>query len=732
MKTKRISTRLSGLVRILYYASLVVLVLLFVGFLSVSVSATPVSSPPEQGLPTRPPPSKPEPKPPTEPDSQPPTPMPSPTPTPRPTPHVDVTFDELGHSTFQLSESGSRGIDIYLPSNFAPNNDASYLDLIISHIPPEPDKLSVISLTLNGTPLAVVTLSPENAASTTHRFYLRDAPLNPANNRLDISLDSGAVCNVRGAQVDVVIYGHSSFHVEYSLTPHSPDLARYPIPFFEPSFEYEPVYVVLPDSPSVTDLSAAATIAAGLGQFSDGEMRLRSALDTQIATEIRNNHHLIVVGKKGSNRFLDLLNLSARDEPPLSDGQGVIQEIVSPWNPLRMILLVTGSDDTGLAQASQALNREAHLLGMQGPVAIVQTVFLPEPVESRQLDVDFTLADLGYEEEVVYGTRPHTLDYRFNMPLGFAVTEEARFTLHFGHAEIASPTNSSLNAQFNGVPIDSVLLDESNASEGALEVLLPSWLIRAGRNEVRVSVEMNLDNEEKCMFLDTEHLWTAIYSDSSFHLPFTSQDLEPSLDLFPYPFDERPNLSGLLLILPDRPGQLDYDLMLQVSGGLGAADQGDSLALTVTTADLVTQGDREDKDLILIGRPSVHSAIAELNDRLPQPFEAGSDLLRSQVEPMLLAQDPSRAIGLIQELAAPWDPERTILVLTGTTDEGVAMAAATLLSESDELTGNVAVVEESVGVRAFDTRSLLSTSGNRADGPDARQALLVQLSERWW
>jgi hypothetical protein len=732
MKSNRIPVWLLGLARILYCASLVGLVLLLLGILAASVSAKPVSSPPVQGLPTRPPPSKPEPKPPTEPDSQPPTPMPSPTPTPRPAPYVDVTFDELGHTTFQLSESGSRGIDVYLPSNFAPDNDTSYLDLIISHIPPEPDKLSVVRLTLNGTPLAVITLKPEDAASTTHRFYLRDAPLAPGNNRLDISLDSGAVCNVRGAQVDVVIYGQSSFHVEYSLVPHSPDLARYPIPFFEPSFEHEPVYIVLPDNPSVTDMSAAATIAAGLGKFSDGEIRLRSALDTQIATEIRNNHHLIVVGKKGPNRFLDLLNLSARDEPVLSDGQGVIQEIVSPWNPLRMILLVTGSDDTGLAQASQALNREARLLGMQGPVAIVQTVFLPEPVESRQLGVDFTLADLGYEEEVVYGTRPHILDYHFDMPLGFAVTEEARFTLHFGHAEIASPANSSLNVQFNGVPIDSVLLDESNASEGALEVLLPSWLIRAGRNAVRVSVEMNLDDEEKCMFLDIEQLWTAIYSDSSFHLPFTSQDLESSLDLFPYPFDERPNLSGLLLILPDRPGELDYDLMLQVSAGLGAADQGDSLALTVTTADLVTQEDREDRDLILIGRPSVHSAIAELNDRLPQPFEAGSDLLRSQVESMLLAQDPSRAIGLIQELAAPWDPERTILVLTGTTDEGVAMAAETLLSESDELTGNVAVVEESVGVRAFDTRSLLSTSGGWADGPDAHQALLAQLSERWW
>jgi hypothetical protein len=51
------------------------------------------------------------------------------------------------------------------------------------------------------------------------------------------------------------------------------DLALYPVPFFERPLEYPPVYFVLPDNPSTTDLSAAATIAAGLGKSSNGEIR---------------------------------------------------------------------------------------------------------------------------------------------------------------------------------------------------------------------------------------------------------------------------------------------------------------------------------------------------------------------------------------------------------------------------------------------------------------------------
>jgi hypothetical protein len=507
------------------------------------------------------------------------------------------------------------------------------------------------------------------------------------------------------------------------------DLALYPVPFFE----YPPVYFVLPENPSTTDLSAAATIAAGLGKFSNGEIRLASALDTQITAEIRDNHHLIVVGRQGTNRFLDQLDLPlGLDDHTLSADQGVIQELVSPWNPMRIILVVTSQSDDGLSKASQALNREAHLLSMRGTVAIVQSVSPPEPAESHRPDVDFTLADLGYEEKVAYGVGSHTLDYHFSVPMGFAAKEDARLDLHFGHAEIASPTNSSLDVRFNGIPIASALLDERNASGGILKVTLPARLIRSGHNLVRISIAMNPNHQDQGSVVDAGQLWTAIYDHSSLHLPLTSQDVEPSLDLLLYPFNKRPSLRGLLLVLPDRAGLFEYDLMLQVAAGLGAADRGDYLALKVTIADLVSQQDQQDQDFFLMGRPSAHSLIAELNDSLPQPFEPGSDVLHPLFDPVIYVQDPSRDIGLIEELAAPWNSERTILVLTGTSDEGVVLASTVLFSQSNALAGNVAFVEESVGVRALDTHSLPSTPPSRAEGPDVDQALLIQLGERWW
>ena len=728
-------TGTSGLSRIVCYTILVALALLCAGLWAVTVSAQPTSPAPLHYLPTRPPPPpKPPSKPPSKPKPQEPTPVvATPTPTPTPALSVDLTFEELGYNTFQMTGETTRLVDLYLPRHFVPHSDGSTLDLTISHVPSEPAKPCALLVELNGSLVAEIALSPENAAKTTYRIDLTDVPIVSGRNQLSISVDNGETCYVEGASISVTVYESSVFHLRYSLAQHPADLALYPAPFFEQSFEHDPVCFVLPHDPSAADLSAAGTVAAGLGKASDGQVPLVAALDTQIPEDVRDSHHLIVVGKQGTNRLLDQLSLPVRlDDPALSSEQGVVQTLISPWNPMRTILVITGQSDEGLSLASQALNQEGYLARMRGSAAIVQPVSSPKPAASRERVVEFTLADLGYGEEVFYGTRLHTLRYRFYMPLGFAFTEEPRFTLYLSHARTVSPVASPLNVYLNGVPIRSVLLDGRTASGRILEIILPSSLIHAGRNELRIDVEMNLEGEDRCLFLDSEHVWMAVYSHSYFYLPFTPQDLEPSLDLFLYPFNKRANLGGLLLILPDQPGQFDYDLMLQVAADLGAADRGDALALGVTTAGLVTPDDLQDRDLFLIGRPSVHTSIAELNDSLPQPFEPSSDLPRQRFDSVIYVQDPSWSVGLVEELAAPWDPERMILVLTGTTDEGVALASTVVFSQSAALAGNVAFVEESGEIQVLDTRLLPPEPIKPPPRPEQSPSLVFQLGEWWW
>lgn len=648
----------------------------------------------------------------------------------------DLTFADLGYEPRILSYTGSGGTYyLYLPHNLILREEGNYLELVIEHTPPVPDKLSTLSVTLNKTPLAVITLTEENAEPTPLRFDLTTSPFVAGRNTLFVELDTGTRCGVRGARVDVGISDRSLFHLEYDLVPYPPDLALYPLPFYESSFDPQTVYFVLPDEPSAADLSAAATVSAGLGKLSGGQVRLASVRDSQLTAEIRDRHHLIVVGKRGTNKLLAQLDLPlSLDESNMSKEQGVIQGLASPWNRLRMILVVSGLSDEGVSKASLALNRESHFLGMRGPVSLVEAIQPPPAPKSRPRDIDLTLASLDHEDEVVCGTAPNTLRYDFYMPLGWSMTEGPRFVLSFSHSEVIDPRNSSLDVDLNEVPVGSVLLGEENVSDGLLEVKLPAWQIRAGHNRIHVSVEMNLAEEDKCLFMDSCHLWTVIHSNSYIHLPFTSQQVQPSLALFPYPFNQRPDLDDLLLVVPDDPQAEDLDGMLRLAAMLGAATRGDYLTVSAVPASEVSEAMRQGRHLIVLGRPTANTLIQELNEWLPQPFEDGTDLLRPQIDSVVFVQDPERDAGLIEELASPWNPEQTVLVLTGTTGKGVSLAYEALLSRADELAGNVAVTEELTGtIHTHETRSLTPTPGTQAlEKAGVDSTLLSQLGEWWW
>jgi hypothetical protein len=758
MNWKRQRTRHFGLERVLWQGGLIAQVLLSVVVMASTVSAGPTSFSSVQTLPTRPPDSSP-----TREPSTPPPPSPEPRDTssePVPTPPgisplatevtatedlasdasltagIDLTFADLGYDHRTLSNTGATAsYSLYLPASFALRSAGHYLELVLGHVPPVPDTLSTLSVDLNGIGLAVIPLTAENAELTPIRFDLAGAFFEVGRNRLEVTLDTGERCGIAGARADVAIWATSFFHLEYELEPYPSDLALYPLPFYEASFDPQMVYFVLPDKPSANDLSAMATISAGLGNLSEGEVLLRAVCVGQLTPEIQDQHHLIVVVKKGSNDLLDQLSLPLRlNEDSVSETQGVIEELASPWNPLRMILVVSGLSDEGVAKASAALNRENHFLGMRGPVSVVEAVEAPPAPEDRGREVDLTLASLGYEEEVFCGTMPNAVEFRFYMPLGWVMMEEPRLVLSFAHSQVIDPSTSSLDVQLNGVPVGSVLLDDSNATDGLLEVELPAWQIEPGRNRIRVSVEMNLAREDKCLFMENCHLWTVVHSNSYIHLPYTSEEVRPSLDMFPYPFTDIPDLDGMLLVLPDDPPTRDVDGMLRVAAMLGAAARGEYLAVDAVTASEVTEAMRQERHLIVLGRPTANSLIQELNEALPQPFEDGTDLLRPRLDSVVFAPDAKRQAGLVQELASPWNAQKTVLVLTGTGDEGVSLAYETLLTRSQELAGSVAVTEELTGtIHTYETRTPGSVQEPQTvEKVDMDSALLSQLGEWWW
>jgi hypothetical protein len=665
-----------------------------------------------------------------------------------PSGQLNLTFKQLGYDTRGLNRRDDRlYYRVDLPGNFEISPTDNYLNLITSHLPEIPDKFSVLKVRLNEQLLFTFPLTQTNAISSTVRIELPAGLLQNGSDSIRIELDTSATCEEPGAIVDVLVDENSTLSFGYQQNPYPTDLSLYPFPFTERTLLGIPVTMILPDHPTSDDLSAAATVAAGLGQMSGGAIDLTAALASELGPDIRNNHHLIVIGKPDDNAlFNDLALPLAIDTTTIKSGQGVLEEILSPWNEFRLVLVVSGLDDEGVSKASHALNRQAHFLGMRGPVAIViQLLPVSKSVDPPRTP-SMTLASLGYEDEIVYGAQPQDYRFYFQLPFGWHLEESPFFVLKFTHAEILDPYESAIDIELNNVPIGSALLDGRNAKEGELTVSLPRRSLRTGSNRLEVAVEMNFpdsDNIHKCKVLDDERAWTVISSDSEIFLPYNVLDLRPDLSLFPYPFSQASGFDQTLFVLPDQLSPSLLNDLIQLAVRLGSATNAEDISAHVAYASEIDEGVRRSHHLILLGRPTENALLHEVNAYLPQPFASDSDLLEPLVvDTVAFSLNPDRDAGLLEITASPWDEEYSLLAVSGTTDEGVRLAVQTLLEQGNRLKGNLAVIERTfaplfdepnqVTTYAIDTRPPTPTVEEVGANNAVSENDLAGQAERWW
>lgn len=384
----------------------------------------------------------------------------------------------------------------------------------------------------------------------------------------------------------------------------------------------------------------------------------------------------------------DYLFVFAGRAVPETDG--VVQEIVSPWNQARIAVVASGATAEGLRKAGQALSTETYFPGKSKQVALVREVEKKLP-ERLQTMTDFTLADLGYADKTVYGYGANPIDFTFKVPFGWALTEDARAVIKFRHSVVTTVREATLSAMLNSFPVSSVRLDETNEKDGVLIMPLPAEHIYGGTN--RLTLLSTYEPVDWCVNNATRNTWLTALSSSEIHLNHIESTAEPDLSDYPLPYALSPNLDDLLFALPSRPTQTETQALLRLSTDLGNASDGDGFTPEVALGD--PNKELLDKNhVIVIGRPSVSPVIWRLNDALPQPFIPGTDRLQPKVDNIIFRTPPGVDVGCIEQIASIWNPAQSVLAVTGNSDQGVAWAAAVLSKDESVklLQGNLAAV----------------------------------------
>jgi hypothetical protein len=689
---------------------------------------------------------------------------------------IEVALGQLDSGTQNLSRDNPEAqYTLDIPGNFILTSSkdspsaGNAINLITSHFPKVPDKPSALEVEVNGRLVSAIALTEETAPQSQTRIDLPPGVLRPGSNLITIRLETGATCDDRETILNVVIDGSSTVDFGYQQGPYPANLSHYPLPFSERSLCSIPVTIVLPDQPTAGNVAAAMTIAAGLGQQTQGEIDLSTILASSFDPGTQSNHHLIAIGSPESNSVLQEL------EPPaavatanLKAEQGFLELKVSPWSEHRLLLIVSGLDDQGILKASQVLPLEDTSSRLRGSTAKVDSVPPPVTEPGSLPPQQMTLASLGHQENAIYGARLQNLSFDFTLPPGWQLTGPATFKLVFSHATILDPQKSVIDIRLNSQPVGSTFLDGSSAtggqtaSEGTLTVPLPQRVLQTGNNHLEIGIEMNLagaDDGDRCRLLDDKRLWTVIGGDSEIAVPYTITDFRPDLGTWPYPFAQDSGLARTLFVLPDQPNEDMIDDLVQLAAQVGSSVKTDYLLTRVAYAPTATQDVWQDHHLFLLGRPTENTLLGEFNEHLPLPFASGqtASAISDTPQPMAdstLQVEPERETGLLQIANSPWNQELGLLAVTGTSDRGVRLAVQALLEPQHSLEGNLAIINsvdeqsDQISVHSVDTRPTVpedqpetpggntpagETPAGENPGEEARAKRdLALLANRWW
>lgn len=387
---------------------------------------------------------------------------------------------------------------------------------------------------------------------------------------------------------------------------------------------------------------------------------------------------------------------------------GLLQEVLAPWDPTRALLVVTGLSDAAVAHASLALSAESQFPGLRGAFALIQETRPAPPAPPASQASDLTLADLGYEDTLLEGFSQET-EYYFDLPIGWQFNEGSFLDLIFSHSQMLNYNNSEFSVLINGKPLTTIPLNQETATQGALRLnLRPSQLAPGKTN--RLTLRAQLYPLNQCGYAS---LWLQISNSSRIHLERTEQP-EASLNLnyYPHPLDQQPDLSNLLFVLPANPQVNEWEPALQLAAALGKAAGGSTIQPAVMvgweTTTPFTATTWADYHLLALGRPSRNSLLQQVNADLPQPFRPGTDAIEQRLDQVIFRLPPNLDLGLVQLSASPLNPQRALLAVTGTTDQGLADAVAALRTRPWDLAGNLTLLRATT-LRNVDTRTLTSS-----------------------
>lgn len=533
---------------------------------------------------------------------------------------------------------------------------------------------------------------------------------------LRLVLDSSISCNYGNLQTTLMVNPISSLTFEHQETSPVIDLSLFPRPIYQPNSIFATqVLVVIPDSPTATDLKAAMNLVTGLGSQTEGKLILSMKPTKELTDADKKANNLIFVGPLSA---FPLLN-TATWPVPVKDGRflpgdrqkddGVILAMLSPWNSAKIAMLVSGNSDVSVLKAAQAASTGKLITSGRPDLSLVADVN-PDK-KGFPFVQDQTLADLGYQTQTFNQMGENYSLLKFYISPEQAATSEAYIDLVTSHSRLLNLDGTSISILLNNEIISSESFTTKDEQVTTEHIRILTSILRPGENVLEISA--NLVPYYNCYSVDTTSAWVTISNTSLIHIPVATENeskikFAKTLKDYPEFYFADPTFKNLTMVLA-KNDPVSVEAAARIAFYLGASTNSSFANLNVVFADAVTDDLLKSDNLILIGRASTLPVLSKFNKDLPAPFDTATDQAKQDVMLVNYSLPEGVSVGYIQLLKSPWNENNVILTVTGNTQAGISMAAKAMDNDtmSVQLAGNFTII---AGTQILSTNTLLGSS----------------------
>ncbi len=311
----------------------------------------------------------------------------------------DIKTQFNGDAFRDVSVRGSAAPPIEIDFRALPDDRfirGSSMNLVYSYSPQMNPRTSAVEVLLDGVFIGGARLDSGQGAIRKNLKVDLPAKLVKPDSRIQVffrmnpkePFDKANCINPSDQQLTGTVHADTSFDLKRENSVQLPDLKlmQYGFPFAAPQ-DLSKTAIVLPPEPNTKDVLTMLAFSERLGRLSRADsVKLDVYTSDTLPPQVRKEEHLVGIGTRDNFPFPEVFksqgfNLSQsfirgsaqRTIQTPQDRQGMIKQILSPWNGDRVVLALTAQTDTGLERIQQVLSKDPWFFQLKKDTVLISS-----------------------------------------------------------------------------------------------------------------------------------------------------------------------------------------------------------------------------------------------------------------------------------------------------------------------------------------------------------------------